>query len=773
MAKPKEDFSLKQTKPNISGSKNTTGPLRPHDLVEQMQFMFVKILKAKDLVGPDGPDTCDPYVEIILGNCKGTTKIFEKKSSPEWNQVFAFKKERIQTTTLETVVRDKLNEVSHEMIGKVKFNIGDVPMRVQPDSPLAPQWYRLEDKNGVKLGAGELMLSVWMGTQADEAFSEAWISDAAESAGTAYTRSKIYHSPRLWYLRVNVIQGQDLVLRDKNRKNPEIFVRGTLGNLVLRSRSSPNKNENPMWNEDMMFVAAEPFEEPLVLSVEDKLNPNKEESVCLGRVVIPLQNVMKRVDNAPASARWYNLERPEIAGENKEQKEVNFASKLNARISLDGGYHVLDEATNYSSDLRSTVKLLWRPNIGLLELGILNATGLPVMKGKEKRTDAYCVAKYATKWVRTRTILDSLAPQWNEQFSWDVYDLCTVLTIGVFDNGHIQAGDMAGKAFHPRIGKVRIRLSTLESNRIYTYSYPLVVLQSSGVKKMGEIQLAVRFSCASFFDTLQNYTQPLLPKMHYLNPLSVYQLDSLRHQAAFITSLRLSRAEPPLRKEIVDYMLDVGSNMWSIRRAKANYDRILDLLSGIFALIKWFEQIRNWKSPAATMAFYFLFLVVVFVPKLTLSTIFLVLFLVGVWRCIKRPRHPPHLDAKLSHVDTTNEEELDEEFDPLPSKKTGEVLKRRYDRLRGIAGRMQVVLGDLATQGERVQSLLSWRDPRATMIFVCFCLVACFVTYVTPFQYVLILSMTYVLRHPRFHVGFPSVVQNFLRRLPARTDSML
>jgi hypothetical protein len=39
--------------------------------------------------------------------------------------------------------------------------------------------------------------------------------------------------------------------------------------------------------------------------------------------------------------------------------------------------------------------------------------------------------------VRTRTILDSLAPQWNQQFSWDVYDLCTVLTIGVFDNGHL------------------------------------------------------------------------------------------------------------------------------------------------------------------------------------------------------------------------------------------------------------------------------------------------------------------------------------------------
>ncbi len=41
-----------------------------------------------------------------------------------------------------------------------------------------------------------------------------------------------------------------------------------------------------------------------------------------------------------------------------------------------------------------------------------------------------------------------------------------------------------------------------------------------------------------------------------------------------------------------------------------------------------------------------------------------------------------------------------------------QVFKYRYERLRGVAGRIQNALGDLATMGERVQSLLSWRDPR-------------------------------------------------------------
>lgn len=613
----------------------------------------------------------------------------------------------------------------------------------------------------------ELMLSVWMGTQADEAFSSAWHSDSAAVGGDGilHTRSEQYYSPRLWYLRVNVIEAQDLVLRDKNRG---IFVKATLGNLVFKTKTiSPKNYENhhPTWNEDIMFVAAEPFDDSLVLSVEDK-----QSSVCLGRCVISLLNVEKRLDDAPASTQFYNLEMPPGGGGENDQV-VKFSSKLNMRVSLDGGYHVLDESTHYSSDLRPTAQQLWRPIIGVLHLGILNATGLPAMKPKANRTDAYCVAKYGSRWERTRTIVDSFSPQWNEQYSWDVYDLCTVLIIGVFDNGHVGDSD-SSVLLHQRIGKVRIRLSTLESDRVYTLSYPLLVLQPCGVKKMGEIQLAFRFSCSSYANTLHSYSQPLLPNMHYLSPLSVYQIDSLRHQAAYLISLRLTRAEPPVMKEVVDYMLDVGSQMWSIRKGKANYDRVTDLLNGFLAFIKWFEKIRNWGNTGVTVTVHILFLVVVLFPEVVLPVMFFLLSLAGIWRYRKRPRHPPHLDTKLSRADTTNEEELDEEFDTFPSKKTGEVLRRRYDRLRNIGGRMQTVLGDLATQGERAQSLLSWRDPRATTLFVCFSLIAAIVTYVTPLKYLILFTGFYLLRHPRLRINLPSVPQNLFRRLPAKTDSM-
>ena len=770
MQKPQQpiEFALKETSPKIGAGAVTSDKLScTYDLVEQMQYLYVRVVKAKDLPGKDITGTCDPYVEVKLGNYKGVTKHFEKKSNPEWNQVFAFSKERIQASVLEVVLKDH-DVVLDDFMGRIMFELNDIPKRVPPDSPLAPQWYRLEDRKGDKV-KGELMLAVWMGTQADEAFPDAWHSDAATVGpeGVALIRSKVYLSPKLWYVRVNVIEAQDLVPSDKTRY-PEVFVKAILGNQALRTRTSQIKGINPMWNEDLLFVVAEPFEEHLILTVEDRVGSNKDE--ILGKCMIPLHNIQRRLDHKPVNTRWFNLEKHMIV-EGEQKKETKFASRIHLRLCLDGGYHVLDESTHYSSDLRPTAKQLWKSSIGILELGVISAHGLTPMKTKDGRgtTDAFCVAKYGQKWVRTRTIVDSFNPKWNEQYIWEVFDPCTVLTIGVFDNGHIHGG---GK--DSRIGKVRIRLSTLETDRVYTHSYPLLVLHHpSGVKKMGEIQLAVRFSCSSLINMLHIYSHPLLPKMHYIHPLSVIQLDSLRHQAMQIVSMRLNRAEPPLRKEVVEYMLDVDSHMWSMRRSKANFFRIMGVLSGLIAVGKWFDSICHWKNPLTTVLIHILFIILVLYPELILPTIFLYLFLIGIWNYRWRARHPPHMDTRLSHADVLHPDELDEEFDTFPTSKPADTVRMRYDRLRSIAGRVQTVVGDMATQGERFQSLLSWRDPRATTLFVTFCFIAAIVLYVTPFQVIALLTGLYVLRHPRFRHKLPSVPLNFFRRLPARSDSML
>ncbi|XP_057458066.1 FT-interacting protein 1-like [Lotus japonicus] len=778
-----ENYNLRDTNPQLGGRGWGSGGERftsTYDLVEQMFYLYVRVVKAKNLPPGTITSSCSPYVEVKMGNYKGRTKHMEKKLSPEWNQVFAFSKDSIQSSFLEVFVKDKEMVGRDDYIGRVIFDLNEVPTRVPPDSPLAPQWYRLEDLRGEGKVNGDIMLAVWMGTQADDAFSDAWHSDAATvyGEGVLNIRSKVYVSPKLWYLRVNVIEAQDVIPGDRNRL-PEVFVKAQVGCQVLKTKICPTstRTTTPLWNEDLVFVAAEPFEEKLTITVEDRVHPSKDE--VLGKINLPLTLFEKRLDHRPVHSRWFNLEKFGFGGlEGDRRNELKFSSRIHLRVSLEGGYHVLDESTLYISDQRPTARQLWKQPIGILEVGILGAQGLLPMKMKDGHgsTDAYCVAKYGQKWVRTRTLLDTFSPKWNEQYTWEVYDPCTVITLGVFDNCHLGGGEKTpggNGALDSRIGKVRIRLSTLEANRIYTNSYPLLVLHPHGVKKMGELQLAVRFTALSLANMVHIYGQPLLPKMHYLHPFTVNQIDSLRYQAMNIVAARLGRAEPSLRKEVVEYMLDVDSHMWSMRRSKANFFRIMSLLSGLITMGRWFSDVCNWKNHITSILVHILFLILIFYPELILPTVFLYMFLIGLWNYRFRAKNPSHMDTKLSWAEGVHPDELDEEFDTFPTSRSHDMVRMRYDRLRTVAGRIQTIVGDIATQGERFQSLLSWRDPRATSIFVLFCLCAAVVLYAAPFRVVAMVTGLYHLRHPKFRSKLPSVPSNFFKRLPARTDSLL
>ncbi|XP_012080211.1 protein QUIRKY isoform X2 [Jatropha curcas] len=603
--RPNGEYSPRVISGKFAGE---TERVHPYDLVEPMQYLFIRIVKARGLSQNESP-----YVKIRTSNhfVKSKPAIYrpgEPTDSPEWHQVFALGHNRPDSasSTLEISVWDS----PEQFLGGVCFDLSDVPVRDPPDSPLAPQWYRLESSPDQHSGrvSGDIQLSVWIGTQNDDAFPEAWSSDAPY---VAHTRSKVYQSPKLWYLRVTVLEAQDLHIASNlpPLTAPEIRVKAHLGFQSVRTRrgSMSNHSASFQWHEDLIFVAGEPLEDFLILVIEDRTS---KEAISLGHILIPVSSIEQRIDERHVASKWFALEGGATAGANCVGG--CYHGRIHLRLCLEGGYHVLDEAAHVCSDFRPTAKQLWKPAIGILELGILGARGLLPMKnrgGGKGSTDAYCVAKYGKKWVRTRTITDSFDPRWNEQYTWQVYDPCTVLTIGVFDNWRMFADPSEEKGDN-RIGKVRIRVSTLESNKVYTNSYPLLVLLRTGLKKMGEIEVAVRFACPSLLpDTCAVYGQPLLPRMHYLRPLGVAQQEALRGAATKMVASWLARSEPPLGPEVVQYMLDADSHTWSMRKSKANWFRIVAVLAWAVGLAKWLHNIRRWKNPVTTVLVHLLYLV--------------------------------------------------------------------------------------------------------------------------------------------------------------------
>ncbi|KAG5243088.1 protein QUIRKY [Salix suchowensis] len=766
LRRPNEEFSPKV----ISGrfKSEPTERIHPYDLVEPMQYLFIRIVKARGLSQNESP-----FIKLRTSThfVRSKPASYRPGNSPdscEWHQVFALghnNKTDVQSNAgiLEISVWDSQSE---QFLGGVCLDLSDVPVRDPPDSPLAPQWYRLESGAAANQNpgsvTGEIQLCVWIGTQADDAFPEAWSSDAPY---VAHTRSKVYQSPKLWYLRVTVIEAQDLRMASNlpPLTAPEIRVKAQLGFQSARTRrgSMNNQSTSFQWIEDLVFVAGEPLEESLILLVEDRTN---NEALLLGHIMIPVSSIDQRIDERHVASKWFALEGGgDIGGGGGGANGGSYRGRIHLRLCLEGGYHVLDEAAHVCSDFRPTAKQLWKPAIGVLELGILGARGLLPMKtkgGGKGSTDAYCVAKYGKKWVRTRTITDSFDPRWNEQYTWQVYDPCTVLTIGVFDNWHM-FGDMSDDKPDCRIGKVRIRVSTLESNKVYTNSYPLLVLLRTGLKKMGEIELAVRFACPT-----------IAPQNALSSPLGVAQQEALRGAATKMVSLWLARSEPPLGPEVVRYMLDADSHTWSMRKSKANWFRIVAVLAWVVGLAKWLDDIRRWRNRVTTVLVHFLYLVLVWYPDLAVPTGFLYVILIGVWYYRFRPKIPAGMDIRLSQAET-DPDELDEEFDTIPSMKPPEIIRARYDRLRMLAARVQTVLGDLATQGERVQALVSWRDPRATKLFIGVCLAITLILYVVPPKMVAVALGFYYLRHPMFRGPMPPASLNFFRRLPSLSDRLM
>ncbi|KAK0600779.1 hypothetical protein LWI29_018343 [Acer saccharum] len=173
----------------------------------------------------------------------------------------------------------------------------------------------------------------------------------------------------------------------------------------------------------------------------------------------------------------------------------------------------------------------------------------------------------------------------------------------------------------------------------------------------------------------------------------VVHQEMLRSTACKIIAAHLARSEPPLRQDVVRYMLDADTQSFSMRKVRVNYFRIVNILAGLIDIVRWVDNTRAWKNPTTTILVHALLVMLVWFPDLIVPTLAFYVFVIGVWNYRFRSRVPlPHFDRKMSLADTAERDELDEEFDMVPSTRSPEVVRVRYDKLRTLGARVQTVL---------------------------------------------------------------------------------
>jgi hypothetical protein len=71
-----------------------------------------------------------------------------------------------------------------------------------------------------------------------------------------------------------------------------------------------------------VFAVAKPFEDYLLLSVEDRVAPGRDEVV--GRVFLPMTAIEKQSDEKPVTSRWFKSSMYVLDGFTKENRRNFF-----------------------------------------------------------------------------------------------------------------------------------------------------------------------------------------------------------------------------------------------------------------------------------------------------------------------------------------------------------------------------------------------------------------------------------------------------------------
>ncbi|GJX98465.1 hypothetical protein Tco_0355484, partial [Tanacetum coccineum] len=100
-----------------------------------------------------------------------------------------------------------------------------------------------------------------------------------------------------------------LLMNTKARSATDRFTLGVIPVHCIMTMSKEEGDEHTLELQALIVAAAEPFEEPLILSVEDRVGPNKDD--VFGSCMFPLQYVERRMAPSGSNALYFDVHHDE------------------------------------------------------------------------------------------------------------------------------------------------------------------------------------------------------------------------------------------------------------------------------------------------------------------------------------------------------------------------------------------------------------------------------------------------------------------------------
>lgn len=806
-------------------------------------FLRVKVLEARDLIAADFGGTSDPYAVVRVEDPRSKkydfdldknhrTKVNRRTLRPTWNKEFlmAAMLPIIDKQALVIQVFDHDKYSMDDYLGQIS-----IPLKtLQAYQEQHPKEAATSHQHGRKSG-------VWYA-----------LSKSGDNGANCHSSMLVDVPAQASMLYVKVISGRRLPPKDflTGTSDPYVIVTAPLKNGGAASIRSKivSSNLNPEWGEVFAFPLAT-IDHTVCSAVNlevwdyDMLSPDE----FMGLAQVPFDDVdFHETGESRPKERWLTLsqDRNGTCSYRRRSQEqawdraghagalkvsIWYGTKRDPALSL-ASRAVTSQVGNPLGQIRIDASIEYGyfeqvlPKVGKLKLGLLQAHNLTAVHWSGTPS-VYAVVKYEKNWARIRTILSTTDPVWNEELEFDVHDPSSVLTIGLFEDFHLEnnilkRGIMRQRKDHP-MGKFRIRVSTLDGNRLYRVRFPLLLPHKKVLRKVGELEVELKFEFDSVAKVIWNSLKPPLPAIHYTNPMEKPALAEKTMREAMIAYLAQER--PPVHQECVEELLDARGSIFRMRRAKVNYARLLGTVQFLIDIVKAACTICEWKYASLSVLAHVVFIFFVYNSHLLVPTLCALLLFKVLWHyrgrggefhippmvtldrakqfvgldVLHEPREVPHADAgaatnghegPVSDADTSfsdaelNEDELFDAGSSVSREDEGEEMKsgnpvvelqKKLEELRTLAARVQNLMGTIAEPGERVHNLLRWEDPRSTAVFTAFLLVSTVLTWTVDMRHILVIVGVVLMRHPILRSPTPPPPVSMFLRLPTNQDLLL
>ena len=655
---------------------------------EVSKCLFVRLIRATDVVAMDSGGTSDPFASVRYRGLESTSKTIYETLNPEWDEIFTFRvpPNKItldETDVLEFHVFDR-DVALHDFIGYAKldlmgtrvYNNKRVTTTVKLENLPADQQPDFFDVNhlkeklmfweGERQITGTIEIEYWLGNRHDEAYRVAGVPLLRKPDPLASEAVNHFCDPVFSLVRVEIRRGRNIInLDDDDGSDPYVEVSLVQPDGTVTEKMQTHYIDDatdPEWNSAFNFVAAKPYNSELQLRMYDYDGVTSYDDL-IGEVKIPLSKLElhKGIKKQP-EATWHTLLDPE--GKDCDVHGVKYGD-IEVRAYLDEEYFEHLHGGNASKA------------VGRLTVDVLDA------KDIEGNPDTFVMVKTGPYWSRLPDRKGTTDPEWNIRLRYPIMEPSDPVTVGVFN---LAKGTL--------IGKIRCTLSGLDDGLRYEDDFPLKSLGPSGaVVTNGTLRCSFTFKHKSPTAFAHRYMQPVLPDKWYISPLN--EVEQRRMLKAHSTNVmrRLYNSNPCIPESVSKEMIDASKQEVSVKSIKSSIARMQRVLTNLTSIGDNLSYALSWESIPVTAFTQLVMVYVIHHPYMFLPMIFMSIALQSLMRFPSRyqrtlDRCVPDdwLTVGLAEApDSEEEAERKRQAQAEAKKKLEEAKKRQAEEAKKVA----------------------------------------------------------------------------------------